>query len=588
MSWTRGDHLIKVGTNNIFAEVENRFWLNGSGTFEFRSLEDFAAGIPSRFNRNVRANGTAPTATFTAQQYSLYAQDQWQITPKLLGTIGVRYDVDRYGDRPGRVVDVERAFGFETGIAPIDNDNISPRVSFVYDITGNATSVVRAGAGLFYGRVPYVFGSNVAITDEPLLVIDCRGSVADADPTAPPNPLQYPNWSPSGSDNPTSCAGTSALTGVPEYSFWKDGFELPETWKFNVGYERQLAERTRASVDLLYSTTRRLYTVRNVNLRDPQFSLASEGGRLVFVPEAQFSPASSAGSARLRNTDFSNIYVNYADGAARSFAATAELDHQLFSNTTVRASYTFTRAYDNSSFTCCTSNEGYRTPRVGALGPNVIGEVGDEDAAWGPADFVRNHTFVVSGDVKLPWGFQVSTIWRLQSGTPWGPEQSGDINGDGERFNDRPYIFAPEDLPVFVPSSATNPDSIIAANRARYADYLDANPCIGDYVGQIIPRNSCRQPWFNRLDVSVRKRFDTLAGQSAMLYVDLFNVLNGINKDWGQYRAVSAANRNLLAPQAYQSGEILYTVPTTFGNRAALGTNLLLQFSAQIGLRYSF
>lgn len=587
----RGDHIFKLGTNNIFANIENRFWLNGSGTYTFASLDDFAAGIPATFNRNVRQNGTAPTATFAAQEYSAYAQDQWQMTSKLMTLLGVRYDVERYADRPGRVIDVERAFGVETGIAPVDNNNVSPRLSMVYDLDGDGSSVVRGGAGLFYGRVPYVMGGNVAITEQPLLVIDCRGSFAEGEGTAPPDPRQYGTWSTSGAENPSSCFGKSSLTGVPEYSFWNSSFELPETWKFNAGYERRIGNGTRASLDVLYSTTRKLYTVRNLNLRETQFTLDSEDGRQVFVPAGSFNPSQGAGSDRLRNTDFSNVYMNYPDGVARAMSATFEVQQRLLSDIDLRGSYTFTRAYDNSSFYCCTSNEGYRTPRIGALGPNFIGEPGDERAAWGPADFVRNHTVVLSGSKTLPWGFQMSSIWRIQSGTPWGPEQGGDLNGDGERFNDRPFIFRPENLPVSTgTATGSTADSIVAANRARYADFLANNECIGNYVGQIIPRNTCRQPWFNRLDVSLRKRIETTRGQSLQLYVDMFNVLNGLKSTWGQYHAISAANRDLLLPQQYDpaSGNILYTVPTNFGDTRALGANLLLQFSTQLGLRYSF
>lgn len=588
VTFVAGNHLLKFGTNNIFANIENRFWLNGSGLYEFASLDAFRNGIASRFNRNVRQDGTNPTALFDAQEYSLYAQDQWQVSPKLVATLGLRYDVARYGDTPGRVVDAERAFGITTGHAPIDKNNISPRVSFAYDMRGDAASVIRGGVGLFYGRVPYVMGSNVSITDRPLLVVECRGSIPDGDPTAPPDPLDYRNWSSSGADNPTGCASPTALTGVPEYSFWREDFELPETWKFNIGYERRLTDRTRLSADLIWSSTSKLYTVRNINLRPVQFSIASEGDRQVFVPAGDFNPSASAGSARLLNTDFSNIYMNYNDGASRALSGTFELNHRLSNRISLKGSYTYTKAEDNSSFYCCTSNEGYRTPRVGALGPNVIGDIGDTDAAWGPADFARNHTVVVWGDAELPGGFTVSAIVRMQSGTPWSPEQSGDLNGDGERFNDRLFVYAPENLPVFVSSSASNPDSIVAANRSRYADHLAKFSCIGDHVGKIIPRNTCRQPWFNRVDVSVRKQIQTLSGQSAMIYLDLFNVLNAVNKSWGEYRAVTAAARNLLAPQAYQNGEIKYTVPTTFGDRTALGTNLVLQFSAQVGLRYYF
>ena len=587
-----GDHSLKLGTNNTFTSIENVFWLNGSGGFEFNSLGDFAAFRPSRFSRNVRADSVTPNATFDVQEYSLYGQDEWRITPKLLGVIGVRYDVQRYGDRPGRVVDAERAFGIETGIAPIDDNNISPRASFTYDVRGDGTEIIRAGAGLFYGRVPFVMGSNVSITDTPLLVVDCRGSLT-ADPVppdVPPSPAAYRTWASTGDDNPFTCGGAGGLTGVPEYTFWNDGFELPETLKANVGYERQIRPGTIASLDFIFSESSKLYTVRNVNLRDPQFELAAEGGRRVFVPASRFSPSLGAGTDRLRNTDFANVYVNYNDGLARSMSGTINVDHRLTDSSSLRASYTYTWAYDNSSYSCCTAFEAFTDPRYGALGPNIIGAIGDESGGWGPSDFERKHAVVFSGTFRLPYGIRVSPKWSLRSGRPWGPEVSGDINGDGVLFNDRPYIFRPEELPVFVPASVTNRDSVIAVSRARYADILGEFDCVGDYVGQIIPRNTCRQPWFNQLDLTIRKHFATAGDQAAEIHVDLFNVLNGLNRKWGRNVHIFQARRNLLFAQQYDagSGQVQYTVPTTFATRTQVGSNLLLQFSAQVGLRYSF
>ena len=167
---------------------------------------------------------------------------------------------------------------------------------------------------------------------------------------------------------------------------------------------------------------------------------------------------------------------------------------------------------------------------------------------------------------------------------------SGDINGDGVSFNDRPYIFRPEELPVFVAPTVANRDSVVALHRARYSDYLEELDCVGDYVGQVIPRNTCRQPWFNQLDMTIRKRFATTRSQGAEVHIDLFNVLNGLNPKWGRNVSVTTSRRNLLSAQQFNTadGEIEYTVPTTFGDRIQVGTNLLLQFSAQIGVRYFF
>lgn len=588
-----GQHTLKFGTNNVFAQYENTFWLAGSGFYTFDDLEALENFEPLTYTRNVRADGSTPGAFFGTQEYSVYAQDQWRVTPRLLATLGLRYDYARFTENPGRVYDVERAFDLRTGVAPIDRNNLAPRVSLAWDRTGQGTEVVRGGFGISYGRLPAVLGSNVAATDVPLLNLTCNGSAAEGDLDAPPSPTGYPGWAANGADNPTNCAGAAGAGGIPEYSFWTEGFEIPETYRANLGYERTLGARTRVSADYLYSLTTNLYSVRNLNLREPIFSLPSEGGRQVFVPVESFNPANAAGNDRLINTDFGNIFQNFYDGRALSHVLTFAVDHQFDQGASMRASYTWTKSEDNSSFSCCTSFAGWSEQRVGAAGPNDLGGIGDEARAWGPSAFARDHVVILSGYTPLPWGFRLSGTWRWQSGVPWGPEQGGDLNGDGLAFNDRPFIFAPEDFPVAIPSSITDPTAqaeYVAGVRETYAGYLADNSCIGDYVGQVIPRNTCRQPSFNRLDLSLRNRFPTRNGQYLELSIDLFNVLNGLNKDWGRYESVSTNRRNLMVPVSYDATgqQILYNLTDFFGEERPLGANLLLQFSTQIGLRYVF
>jgi outer membrane receptor for ferrienterochelin and colicin len=579
-----GSHTFKVGGAFLSTALENRFILSGAGEYRFATLADFAAYRPSSFVRNVRSDGQVPFSEFTVSEWAVYAQDEWKPVPRLTVTAGVRYDRESFGDAPARVFSAENAFGLETGFAPIDNDNWSPRLALAYDLDGEGRAVVRGGAGYFYGRVPYVVGGNVQQTVLPVLTLTCTGDPAEGDPDAPPDPSPYGGWTPAGDDNPSACAGAGGVGGVPTYTFWTSDFEFPETFKANLGYERLLGRRTRFSVDLVYSRSTRLYTVRNLNLRDPLFTLDAEGGRRIFQPAASFNPAATS-TAHRRNLEFGDVYVNYNDGRARSVAVSLEASHRLGDQTTLGASYTYTSAYDNSSYSCCTATEGYTSPSVGPFGPNEIGEAGDTQRAWGPSDFVRNHTIVLEARTRLPWGFQVNAFWRMQSGNPWTPEQSGDLNGDGIRFNDRPFIYAAADLPL----AATDPAEA-QAQRDRYAGYLEAHECVARHVGQIISRNACRFGWFNRLDLRIAKSLNTFGEQRLELQLDLFNVLNGINRDWGRYRGIFAANRNLVAPESFDaaSGQILYSVPTTFGQEGVIGTNLLLQFQAQIGARYYF
>jgi len=372
-----GTHTLKFGTNNIFAHYENDFWNQGSGFYTFDNLAALEAFQPLQYTRNVRADGSPPRAVFDVQEYSVYAQDQWRVTSRLLAALGVRYDYSRFGDAPGRVIDAERAFGIQTGIAPIDRDNISPRIALAWDRKGDASEVWRAGAGLFYGRLPAVLGSNVGITDVPLQNLACTGSTADGDANAPPPVQNYRNWSANGDDNPFNCAGAAGVGGIPEFSFWTGGFEIPETYRANIGFERQLSSNTRFSADYLYALTTKLYTVRNTNLRQPLFALANEAGRQVFVPVNRFAPNAPAGNDRLLNTDFGNVFQNFYDGSALSNSLTFNLDQRLGTESSLRASYTYVSASDNSSFSCCTSFAGWSDTRIGASGPKDIGSPGD-------------------------------------------------------------------------------------------------------------------------------------------------------------------------------------------------------------------
>jgi outer membrane receptor for ferrienterochelin and colicin len=612
------NHTIKLGANGIFTHNFNSFLpaisaacgargSQGAGIFCFSDIASFEAQKPSAYRFNV-LQGTGnpvPQSDFDVAEYAVYAQDEWRATDKLTVTAGIRHDRENFSTQPGRVIDVERAFGFETGNAPTDNNNISPRLSLAYDVNGNGLTVARAGAGYFFGRVPYVLGGNVIGSQDPIFNLTCTGNPLTGDANAPPSVTDYANWSATGFDNPTNCAGAGGFSGVPTYTIWSKDFNYPETFKANVGVEKVFG-RARVSTDFIYSRSTNLYTVRNLNLRPAQFQLASEGNRNVYTPAALFSPGSANTEGSRIYSTLGNVFVNYNDGRAEAKIATIEGDYKLTNNISLRGSYTYTRAFDNSSYSCCEATAGFSNPEVGARGPNDIGSFGDTDGSWGPSGFSRDHTFILSGFTTLPLGIQLAANFRVQSGRPYTPEISGDINGDGVSFNDRPFIYAVADLPVS--STGANADSA----RARYARVLGANECLSKYVGQIIPRGTCRTPWTNSLDMRLTKNFNTLRNQHAELQIDLFNVLNGIGTalcdgdeanaairngtnvtgacGLGRVTTVSGANRNIYTVGSFNSAtnSITYAPSTNFGKETVIGSNLNLQFQTQIALKYYF
>ncbi|MEO5588243.1 MAG: hypothetical protein ABIS03_01565, partial [Gemmatimonadaceae bacterium] len=62
-----------------------------------------------------------------------------------------------------------------------------------------------------------------------------------------------------------------------------------------------------------------------------------------------------------------------------------------------------------------------------------------------------------------------------------------------------------------------------------------ASPCLNESRGKIMERNSCRVPFANNVDLSVRQNIPLLsARQRVALQLDIFNFGNLLNKDWGQ------------------------------------------------------
>ncbi|MFN2431903.1 MAG: carboxypeptidase regulatory-like domain-containing protein [Gemmatimonadota bacterium] len=573
LTWTSGAHTLKVGTNNSFININNLFHLLGNGEYRFRSLADLEARRPDSYFRLLRegvGEEISPRAEYGVSELAFYGQDEWRVNDHLLLNLGLRWDTAVFNDEaagfpglsdslsaPGRAIDVTAV--------PEDRDNFGPRASLTYDVSADGRSIVRAGVGRFFGRAPYVLHGNVLQTSPPLLSVFCSAR----DGTVPEPDVEFFAQDPTGGNNPTVCVGGAAAGGRPQFTVWDEDFQNPESWKLNLGYEQAVGARTTFALDGIYSTSSDLYNAFDVNLRDPVFTLASEGGRPVHVPADRFNPSSNASSDRLRNRAFDRVFFNTNEAEARSVSGIVRVNHRFSDRLRGEASYTYTRARDNSSSSCCTSQEFFESPTAGD--PNFIGDPGDEErGAWGPSEFERPHVIVVNGSYDLPAGFQVSAIYRGQDGNPWTPIVDGDINGDGLGDNDRAFVST--DLQFETPEDA-----------GVLSGLIEEFDCLQDNVGRITERNSCRNPWWHRLDMRLQWGTETLSGQRIVFLFDVFNVLND------DFVGVFGGNTELLNAEDFDeaTGRVVYSVNSDFGTEQALGFEPF-QRQAQLGVRYVF
>eukprot|EP01133_Synstelium_polycarpum_P003079 gene3079-3529_t len=174
---TKGKHTFTFGTHNELYNITYGFVNAWNGRVAYGSVADFLANQPSRVRTNYNySNNTRdyimsnPPAEFKLNMYSLYAEDQFQITDRFKLTYGIRFDL---ADLPNK-----QPLSDKTTNAPVDpnygntftytkpkdikNDflgqvQVSPRIGFNYDINGDQKMILRGGSGLFTGRVPFAW-----------------------------------------------------------------------------------------------------------------------------------------------------------------------------------------------------------------------------------------------------------------------------------------------------------------------------------------------------------------------------------------------------------------------------------------------
>jgi hypothetical protein len=167
-----GRHNIKVGAdlNFIHEQIANLFGGDGSFSYSSTAEYNFTNFVQDSYNVNPTLTvGAAPVSRhynsfsqtvdqltgvgaddFWNQNVSFFAEDQWKATPKLLLSLGVRYDVQLVPgpDMPNTTNPV--AFNATSQINP-DLHMIQPRFGFNWNPYPG--TVVRGGMGLFYGQI---------------------------------------------------------------------------------------------------------------------------------------------------------------------------------------------------------------------------------------------------------------------------------------------------------------------------------------------------------------------------------------------------------------------------------------------------
>ncbi len=535
----KGAHTVTLGTSNQLFRFDNLFIQDYYGGYTFDSIEDFAAGDPSRYylSTSLLDGDPQPRAVFTAAQLGVYAQDEFKVSPLLRVTAGLRVDLPVFPSDPLNNPASEDAFGLRTDAVPSGNFLVSPRLGFNYAVNEARSTQLRGGTGIFAGRTPYVWISNqYSNTGVDFARIDVRNPDIAFNPSA----------------DPVSQAQTAAAlpTGqTAEINLTDEDFKFPQVWRSNLAVDQTLAAGFVATVEGIYTKAINDIDYTNLNIAETGTSF---DGRPIYGDAGYAGTTSRTlnGSTNRIDPRFTNalLLTNTSEGyeynVTGQLRRDAQNDGSLLGGLSGSLSYTLGRAtaVNNGTSSRAISNWQYNE------------NLDVNNAELGTADFEVRHRILGTLFYRAAYGGRFATnvglILDSRAGNPFSWIYAGNANGDTQSFNDLAYVPASQDEVI-----------LTTDNWSALDAFIESEPSLADNRGAVAERNTARTPWQSLVDLQLTQEIQTVSGQKVELTANLLNVLNLLNSDWGRIYFRSNDNQTLLNFYGYvEDGDVGSTI----------------------------
>jgi hypothetical protein len=217
------------------------------------------------------------------------------------------------------------------------------------------------------------------------------------------------------------------------------------------------------------------------------------------------------------------------------------------------------------------------------------------------------HRVIVAVTYSLPWPrwtTDLSLYYVGESGSPFtyisgGTAGRGDLNADGTSANDPIYVprdaLDPGEIMFSGVSSANGADNSSAARAARirqqqvsFEQFIDRTRCLRGQRGHILARNSCREPFSHTSVASIRQRLRPAGSHIIEAELEIFNLLNLLDSQWGRYRVAIPSLLEQVGQTAgpAETAQPIFRYDATAPQWQTLRTESAFQL--QVGLRYRF
>jgi outer membrane receptor protein involved in Fe transport len=566
VSYSLGNHAIKFGGEIRHNGVDVGAYGGSKGAIRFSGgnafsgstpLEDFLAGFPN--TATIQLGN--PQRHLTTLEYAASVQDDWRVTPRLTVNLGLRYDYTTPLRESNNLLgNFDPAVGLlQVGnqiSSPYNGDHkdFGPRFGVAWDISGNGTTVLRAGASVVFDtQLPmFVFvqvgnnaqngaaGGVISVPTGAQIVVNGvttpgTGTIAVSSVTVPSSNLAA-SWQNNGPSNtifppastPIQCGSGTGTDPAPcNVSGMDRNFRSPYVTNWTLGIQRAFTPDLSLDVAYVGNHGSRLPGITDINQPIP-------------VPGSQNALPGPL-SAQYPYLGFVNFLTNHYRSNYNGLQAT--LTQRAFHGLSFTAGYTYSHALDQGSFNI--------SPFLPQNSTNPL-------ADYASSDFDIRHRFTFSLTYVLPSrkspgqlleGWSVNSIVTVQSGQPWIANDMGNnISGTGELSdrwdffgNPKDFTSGPNPIPYYTGAtlSAFPQTCQNAASTAALQNSMFSFGCYAQGTSAMIPpglgtfgtmgRNIFRDSGFRNMDLSVTKQTKFRERLTAQFRAEFFNILNHPN-----------------------------------------------------------
>ncbi|MDY3741802.1 MAG: carboxypeptidase regulatory-like domain-containing protein [Prevotella sp.] len=538
-----GNHKVMGGLSFEHQMADNQYMRNGTGYYRYSSLDDFLTGAaPEIVCLTYGYNGeTSPAARVQFNKLGIYAQDEWNINPNFKLSYGLRADGFFFNN--GDLMTNNAILGIDYGGRSVDtgkwpgtNFSISPRVGFTWDVLGDKSLKVRGGTGLFTGRLPLVFFTNMPSNGGMVqyqaqlnsksadmsqfaggLVTDANGKASIAALRDKLISMGYPE-----TITPEQGSIPSSFCGIDP------DFKMPQVWKTSlaVDYAVPVSFPLTVSVEGIFNKNINAAMLRDWSQKSVDGFARFNGAdnRPVFPSDAYYTYVNDKGK---EVSTSAYVLENTSRGYGWSTSVTVNARPAEWIN--LMAAYTHTASKEVTSL-------------PGSNASSVL----NYTSTWEGVNNFRLHNaenltpdrFIANATIHDKSGNHYSLIYETwRGGYNYSFMTANDMNGDGYNYD-----------AIYVPTDKEVADGLFRFktedDKTRFMDFVHSNDYLSSRQGKYTEANSFYSPWVHRIDFAYKHDFKVNVGKNVhklQLSFDMKNVLNFFNSSWGVSKYLNPA-----------------------------------------------